>query len=81
MLLACFMALEVLGADIASDMASTPQLVLVICHERVEGEIASCAGGWFLLKTGSLGRAAKVGHVGGVIENKRMATKTLEIRV
>ena len=71
MLLACFMALEVLGANIACDMASTPQLVLVICHERVEGKIASRTDCWFLIRRGSPGKGAIIGHVGGVLQTRR----------
>ncbi len=44
------MALEVLRADIAGDMAAATHLVEMVVCERLEGELASCADGRLLLE-------------------------------
>jgi hypothetical protein len=49
-LLGGFVALEVLRADIASDMAAATHLVEMVVWERLEGELASCADGGLLLE-------------------------------
>jgi hypothetical protein len=48
-LLAGFVALEILGTDLAGDVATTAHLVLMVVHERLKGELAFCADGGFLL--------------------------------
>lgn len=49
-LLASFMALEVLGADLAGNVTAAVHFVLVVVHEGFEGELALRADGGLLLE-------------------------------
>ncbi len=49
-LFAGFMALEILRTDLTSNVATTPHLVVMVLHERLEGELTFRANHGLLLE-------------------------------